>query len=111
MFNVVHVVVTDWSYMYALTRFLVSTVFGVSPANPSNFHTKTCFLVRFSFVFSTVYSIISTPGIIQVSIIYNFQYSSIIHVSILKCVNAGTSRGSRKDRTGKMYKENDSHVN
>ncbi len=30
-----HDVVTDWSY--ALAGFLVSTLFGVSPANPSNF--------------------------------------------------------------------------
>ena len=27
---------TDWSY--ALAGFLVSTLFGIPPANPSNFH-------------------------------------------------------------------------
>ena len=52
MFNVVLVVVTDLSY--ALARFLVSTLFGVFLANPSNFHTKTCYLVGFPVVFSTV---------------------------------------------------------
>ncbi len=33
-------VVTDWSF--ALARFLVSTLFGVSPANPSNFSHCKC---------------------------------------------------------------------
>ncbi len=43
----VHDVVTDWSY--ALTGFLVSQLFSVSPgANPSNFSHCKCFLSGFS---------------------------------------------------------------
>ncbi len=42
----VHVndVVTDWSY--ALAGFLVSMLFGVSPANPSKFSHCKCFSIR-----------------------------------------------------------------
>ncbi len=42
-------VVTDWSF--SLAGFLVSTLFGVSSANPSNFSRCKCFSSRIPFLF------------------------------------------------------------
>ncbi len=70
---------TDWCY--ALARFLVSMLFGVTPANPSKFSHCKRFSIRIPFL---------------------FQYRSIIQLYVqMKCVS-GTSRSSREweDRTG-----------